>query len=196
MPRRHKKNKFSRNTRVVFLDRDGVINRYPGENRFVVSWEGFRFLPGAKRALEKLSAAGYLVFVISNQSGVAKGLYSQAVLDEITDKMRKALEKSQAFINQVYYCVHAPRDNCACRKPKIGLIKKAMKEYGLRESVLAEAFFIGDNMVDIHTAVNAGCKSILVFSGKEKAGNKKLWTAQPDFISRDLTEAVELVLRA
>jgi D-glycero-D-manno-heptose 1,7-bisphosphate phosphatase len=182
--------------KAVFLDRDGVINRYPGENRFVTSWKQFRFLPGVKRALRKLSSAGYMIFVISNQSGVARGLYTQSVLDEITVNMLKALEKSRAHIQKVYYCVHGPRDNCACRKPKPGLIKKAMAEYGFGKKVLSGSFFIGDNMVDIQTAQNAGCKSILVFSGKEKTSNKKCWVAQPDVTARDLPDAVKSVLRA
>jgi len=189
-------NKPRANKKAVFLDRDGVINRYPGENRFVSSWKQFRFLPGVKGALRKLSAAGYMVFVISNQSGVARGLYAQSVLDEITVNMLKALEKSQAYIQKVYYCVHGPHDNCSCRKPKPGLIKKAMAEYGFGKKVLSESFFIGDNMVDIQTAQTAGCKSILVLSGKEKAGNKKSWTAQPDVTARDLSDAVKSVLRA
>jgi histidinol-phosphate phosphatase family protein len=196
MPCPQRKNKPLRDKKAVFIDRDGVINRYPGENRFVSSWKQFRFLPGAKRALQKLSAAGYSVFIVSNQSGVARGLYSQAVLDEITSRMLKALERSRAYIQHVYYCVHGPHDSCSCRKPKPGLIKKAMKEYGFGKKDLSESFFIGDNMIDIQTARTAGCKSILVFSGKEKAGNKKLWVAQPDFTARSLACAVKLVLRS
>ena len=109
---------------VVFLDRDGVINKYPGDTKYVNSWQEFYFLPGVKQALRKLTESGYRIFILSNQAGVAKGMYSQQGLDEITANMLREVNEAGGSICGVYYCVHRDEDNCSCRKPKIGLFLK------------------------------------------------------------------------
>jgi histidinol-phosphate phosphatase family protein len=180
--------------KVVFLDRDGVINKYPGDREYVTSWKEFRFLPGVKQALRKLSRAGYKIFVISNQAGVIKGVYSQQALDEITQNMIKELTAFNAGLQAVYYCIHRDEDNCNCRKPKIGMIEQALKEHAIPESALKQSFFIGDTIRDIETGKNAGCSTILVFCGKEKPRNKTNWKQSPDFTAQDLREAVDIIL--
>jgi len=180
---------------VVFLDRDGVINKYPGDREYVTSWEEFRFLPGVKQALRKLSTAGYKIFVISNQAGVIKGVYSQQALDEITQNMMKELTNSNAGLEAVYYCIHRDEDNCNCRKPKIGMIEQALREHAIPKSALKQSFFVGDSTVDIETGRNAGCKTILVFSGKEKPRDKANWRESPDFTAGNLSEAVDIILQ-
>lgn len=178
--------------RVVFLDRDGVINRYPGDKKYVTNWRGFRFLPRAKEAVVKLYNNRFKIFVISNQAGVNKGLFSREALDEITKNMLQEIEKSKGKIEAVYYCTHREEENCSCRKPKAGLIDIVKKNYSI--SILNGCFFIGDTIRDIITAKNAGCRSILVLSGKEKLTNRKKWEIQPDFIFRDLYAAAEFIL--
>jgi len=180
--------------KVVFLDRDGVINKYPGDREYVISWKEFRFLPGVKQALRKLSTAGYKIFVISNQAGVIKGVYSQKALDEITQNMMKELTDSNAGLDGVYYCIHRDEDNCNCRKPKTGMIERVLKEHAITRSALRQSFFVGDTIRDIETGKNAGCRTILVFSGKEKARNKDSWQESPDFTARNLSEAVDIIL--
>jgi len=185
--------------KIVFLDRDGVINKYPGDTRYVSTWQEFHFLRGVKRALKRLTEAGYKIFIISNQAGVAKGIYSKDMLDAITNRMLGELTKSGSRICGVYYCIHRDEDNCSCRKPKIGLIEKAVEEHKIPFDILSNSFFIGDSTRDIQTGKSAGCKTILVFSGKEKPeGQSSLVTAplkiQPDFTARDLSEAVDLIL--
>lgn len=188
--------------KIIFLDRDGVINEYPGDTRYVSSWGEFHFLPGVKGALGRLSADGYKIFIISNQAGVSKGIYSQGALDEITDKMLKELDKSGAKVYGVYYCIHRDEDNCSCRKPKVGLLEIALKEHNIPMDELANSFFVGDSIRDIQTGQSAGCKTILVFSGKEKPrGQSPSWgrvplSIQPDFTAKDLSEAVDLILGA
>jgi len=177
--------------KAIFLDRDGVINRYPGDTKYVTSWKEFCFLPRAREAVALLTSKKYPVFVISNQAGVSKGVYSQDTLNDITKRMLKGLEKSGARIDSVYYCTHRDEDNCFCRKPKDGLIKSAIKG---RRINLKNSFFIGDTIRDVHTAKAAGCKSILVLSGKEKLFNRKNWEMQPHFIFKDLYEASEFIL--
>jgi len=183
--------------RAIFLDRDGVINQYPGDFEYVTSWSEFHFLPKVKPALKKLSDNAFKIFVISNQAGVSKGIYTQGELDLITENMLKELKGSNIDIAGVYYCTHLPEENCPCRKPKTGLIDGAvrkMRDNGL-EIELLNSYLIGDTIRDIETGKSAGLKTILVFSGKEKAENKDNWKILPDFTAPDLSEAVELILK-
>ncbi|MFA5410464.1 MAG: D-glycero-beta-D-manno-heptose 1,7-bisphosphate 7-phosphatase [Candidatus Omnitrophota bacterium] len=177
--------------KAIFLDRDGVIDEYPGDTKYVTAWNEFRFLPGAKEAIARLSKSGFQLFVISNQAGVGKGIFSQEALDSITKNMLRELEEADGKIEAVYYCVHSPDENCSCRKPKSGLIGIAKDNYPIN---IADSFFIGDTIRDILTAKTAGCKSILVLSGKEKLSNRQNWEAQPDFVFRDLAEAADFIL--
>lgn len=179
--------------KVIFLDRDGVINKYPGDTKYVTSWKEFRFLPRAKKAITKLYHNGFKIFVISNQAGVNKGLFSQEALDEITKNMLREIEKSKGKIEAVYYCTHRQEENCSCRKPKAGLIDIVKKKYSI--SNLNTSFFIGDTIRDINTARRAGCQSILVLSGREKLSNRKNWELKPDFIFKDLYQAAEFILK-
>jgi histidinol-phosphate phosphatase family protein len=181
--------------KLVFLDRDGVINKYPGDREYVTSWKNFKFLPYVKDALKNLTQAGYKIFIASNQAGVTKGIYSKRALAGITAKMLKDLRKQKINIDGVYYCIHRNEDNCSCRKPKTGLLEKALKDHKIPRVNLKHSFFIGDTVRDISTGKNAGCKTILVFTGKEKAGNKKEWEIQPDFVAKNLKEAVDIVLK-
>ena len=180
--------------RVVFLDRDGVINKYPGYTKYVTSWQEFHFLTNTKLAISKLTQAGYKIFIISNQAGVAKGMYSKEGLDEITSHMLEELSESGGKISGVYYCIHRDEDNCSCRKPKAGLLEKVIKEHNIPKDIFSHSFFIGDSIRDIQTGRSGGCRTILVFSGKEKPGNQTDWSVQPDFTAADLLEAVELIL--
>ena len=180
--------------KVVFLDRDGVINGYPGDTKYVTSWQEFHFLPGVKEALKRLIKAGYKVFIVSNQAGVAKGMYSKERLDEITSSMLKELSDSGVKICGIYYCIHRDEDNCSCRKPKTGLLERALGEHGISKDTLSKSFFVGDSIRDIQTGQSVGCRTILVFSGKEKQGNQSDWSVQPDLTARDLSEAVDLIL--
>lgn len=177
--------------RVIFLDRDGVINRYPGDTKYVTKWKEFRFLPQAKKAIAQLHKNKFRLFVISNQAGVGKGIFSQKTLDVITKNMLRVIERAKGKIEAVYYCTHKPDQNCSCRKPKSGLINIVRKNYPVD---IKESFFIGDTISDVHTARLAGCKSILVLSGKEKLSNRQNWQAQPDFIFKDLYAATRFIL--
>ncbi len=177
--------------KVILLDRDGVINKYPGDREYVTRWKEFHFLPRVKKAIAKLHKHGFRIFVISNQAGVGKGIFSQEALDHITKNMLREIEKSHGKIEAVYYCTHRTDENCSCRKPKVGLIDIAKRGNSID---LANCVFIGDTIRDVNTAKSAGCKSILVLSGKEKLLNRRNWEAKPDFIFKDLYEAAEFVL--
>ena len=177
--------------KAIFLDRDGVINRYPGDGQYVTSWKEFHFLPQVKAALRLLTSKKYPAFVISNQAGVSKGIYNQDTLNDITSRMLAQLKRHKAEITAVYYCTHRDEDNCSCRKPKAGLVMTAIKGAKIN---LPESFFIGDTIRDIETAKSAGCKSILVFSGKEKLSNRNNWQTQPDFVFSNLYQAARFIV--
>ena len=183
--------------KIIFLDRDGVINQYPGDADYVKSEEEFHFLPNAKSGLKRLSQAGFKIFVISNQAGVSKGIYSQQSLDEITENMLRELKREGIAIDGVRYCIHRDEDHCACRKPKTGLVDQVLAEMKQKgsEVELKGSFFIGDTIRDMETGEKAGLKTILVFSGKEKPENKNNWPLQPDFIASDLLEAAHIILK-
>jgi len=187
--------------KVIFLDRDGVINRDPEylKYQYVRKWKEFKFLPGAKRAIKKLTDAGYSIYIISNQAGISKRYFTMKALRMITRNMRKELAKAGGRIMDVFYCPHKREDNCDCRKPKTGLFKKALRRGRID---FKKAFFIGDNILDVQAGRAIGCRTLLVLSGKTKSRNSKGWAAKsrlsgtkPDFIRRDLSDAVELVLR-
>ncbi|MFA7653386.1 MAG: HAD family hydrolase [Candidatus Omnitrophota bacterium] len=178
--------------KIIFLDRDGVINKYPGDKFYVTSLKKFYFLPGAKEAIAQLSLAGFKVFIASNQAGVGRGIYERRTLEAITRKMLLEIEKAKGKIGKVYYCLHRRDAGCSCRKPRPGLLKKAAKEFKFN---LKNACFIGDTIRDVITARRAGCKSVLVLCGKEKLANRKNWEAAPDFVFKNLKAAADFLIK-
>jgi len=178
--------------KAIFLDRDGVINRDPGFGDYIKSWAEFEFMPGAIDAIRLLNKYGYEIFVISNQAGVAKGLFSQAALNEITANMLKEIEAKGGKIRWVSYCTHASDAGCDCRKPNTGQIKKATKGLDID---FEKTYFIGDSRLDVGAGKNMGCKTILLLTGKETPEDAKSWGHKPDFIMNNLREAVKWILK-
>ena len=180
-------------TLIVFLDRDGVICRYFA-NDFTKSWEEFEFLSGAREALKLLNQAGAKVIIISNQSGVNKGIYSAKDLKKIDRRMAEAVTASGGRIDASFYCPHTSEEACFCRKPGTGLVKKAVSELhlDLKESA---AYFVGDSETDIITGHRAGLITILVLSGQTVlAKETEGWTIKPDHIAPDLMGALKYIL--
>jgi D-glycero-D-manno-heptose 1,7-bisphosphate phosphatase len=168
---------------VVFLDRDGVINEYPGDFLYVTNWREFKFIPGSIEAIKKMKEKGFKLFIISNQAGVSKGIYSKKDLEEITRKMLNVLKKNNTYVDGVYYCMHREEDGCECRKPKTGLLHRAISEFKIKPTV---SFFIGDSFRDMEAAKKFGAKAVLVLSGKEKITNRLQWKFEPDYIFDNL----------
>ncbi len=150
--------------KVAFLDRDGVINKYPGDKKYVNNKDEFEFIAGSIEAIKKLKKSGFKVFVISNQAGVSKGLYTHRDLEEINDKLQSGLAAQGASVDKIYYCTHHPDCECDCRKPKTGLLEQAISDLG---QVPDESFFIGDSFKDLKAAIAFGATPILVLSGRE-----------------------------
>ena len=183
--------------KAIFLDRDGVINSYPGDSDYVKSWEEFHFLPKAMPALKRLNEKGFKLFIISNQAGISKGIYSQESLNLITKNMLAEFRKEDIEIAGAYFCIHSSGDNCSCRKPKTGLVDLAIDKLKYEGSGvdLKNSYFIGDTIRDVQTGKTAGLATILVFSGKEKPENKNNWQVLPDFTANDLAAAVDIILK-
>ena len=180
--------------KTVFIDRDGVINKDPGgwtEHEYVTRLKDFHFLPGALEALKLLNRNRMQVVIVSNQAGVSKGYFTKERLDEITCMMLAEIKKNGGKVCEVNYCIHRTEDNCACRKPKPGMLDAAIKKYGV---TARDTYIIGDSKVDVLAGKSAGLNTIFVQSGKTGMDEVKKWDVKPDYIFKDLLEAVKWII--
>jgi len=183
---------------AVFMDRDGTINYDPG---YLGDPEKVQLLPKVPEAIKLLNEAGAKVIVVSNQSGVARGFFTEEVVRKVNERLREKLLLQRARIDDFYFCPHHPdfgeepyRIDCECRKPKPGLLIQAAREHGID---LSHSFVVGDKLSDIEAGLNAGCRTILVLNGKDPevlAIDTRL-NASPDYIAPDLYEAAEWILK-
>ncbi|MBI4432042.1 MAG: HAD-IIIA family hydrolase [Candidatus Omnitrophica bacterium] len=178
--------------KIVFLDRDGVINRFPGFGRYVTKKKDLRLLPRSAEAIASLNRAGFEIYVISNQGSVSRGLITEKKLAGLTQRMLTALGRKGARINGVFYCIHQTSDNCDCKKPKIALFKKALagKKVNFRST-----FFVGDSREDLMAGKTAGCCTVLVLSGRLKKKDIKDLPAKPDAVKKNLWEVARWILQ-
>ncbi|OGF47173.1 MAG: hypothetical protein A2231_09460 [Candidatus Firestonebacteria bacterium RIFOXYA2_FULL_40_8] len=168
----------------VFLDRDGTLNI---EKEYLSDPSGLELYPDAAKAVKELNSMKLPVLVLTNQSGIGRGMFTLKVLTAIHDKLKKILKiEAGAVIDALYYCPHLPSDNCNCRKPKLGMIEKAVADTGVNPKI---SYFIGDKAADIMLGKNAGGKTILVLTGYGRTEKDKL-EKKPDFIADNLFAAV------
>jgi len=153
----------------IFLDRDGVINE--DSDDYIKSADEWHAIPGSIEAIAKLSQANYQVFVITNQSGLGRGLFDALALRNMHAKMQQLVQQAGGRIHGIYYCPHKPEDNCECRKPKPGLLTQIRDETG---HDLTQAYFVGDSLKDLEVAQAVGAKGVLVETGKGKKTLAKL----------------------
>lgn len=172
--------------RAIFLDRDGTINEDLG---YVYKEKDFKFIQGSLKALKKLSKTNFKVIIITSQSGIGRGYYSYKDFLKLTNHMLDEFKKEKVRVDAVYFCHHAPEDMCECRKPKTKMIEEAAKRFNID---LEESFVIGDKTSDILMGQRAGCKTILVLTGN--AGKDGKFEVKPDFVVKNLLEAVEIIL--
>ena len=177
---------------VVVLDRDGVINEDSAD--FIKTPAEWHALPGSLEAIARLHRAGITVVVATNQSGVGRGLFSVDTLWDIHRKMLGEVSEAGGYIVRIFFCLHAPHEDCDCRKPKPGLLYQAA-EYlacGLENMIV-----IGDSARDLQSAVTVGATPILVRTGKGSATEKVL-VDEEDFkdleVYDDLSGAVDALL--
>lgn len=182
--------------RAAFLDRDGVINRDVG---YVHRWDEFEFLAGVFDAMRRLRAAGYHLVIVTNQSGLARGLFDEAQYGELTGRMLDELARQGIAVEAVYHCPHHPAGtverwamDCDCRKPAPGMILRAAAEHGLS---LADSFMVGDKLSDIGAARAAGVgRAFLVRSeNPECPGDDKV---AADGVFASLADCVDALGRA
>lgn len=180
-----------KNEKVIFIDRDGVINvDLLGD--YIKSWKEFRFEKDAAEALKLLYERGYQIVIISNQAGIGDGVFSREALDEVQQGMLADLKKRGVEIRASYYCLHGKKEGCGCRKPKIGLFEQAANDIPFDPSV---TFFIGDKASDIEAGKAFGLKTIFVRTGWGIRDEGKLTgDLQPDYIFDSLHDAVEKML--
>ncbi len=171
---------------VVFLDRDGVIN----EDRpdYIKCWNEFNFLPGVADAISQLNKIGYAVVVVTNQSSIGQKIMSEETLEEIHKRMCDTLLRQGAIISKIYYCPHTSSENCSCRKPENGLIRKAFEELPLD---MENGILIGDRVTDIEAGIKSSLTTILLTHGRDNRNNVMV---TPDYSVKDLTAAVQLIL--
>lgn len=176
---------------AVFLDRDGVIN----ENRldYVKSWSEVSLIAGALDALRALSRLNWPIVVISNQSAIGRGLTTRDAVDDIHRRLSEEVAAAGGRINAFYYCPHRPGEGCDCRKPAPGLLLRASRELSID---LRRSFMVGDSADDMSAAVAAGCKPILVKTGRGQAALRGMpceLLAQC-YVADDLAGAIDWIL--
>lgn len=154
--------RFLEPKKVIFLDRDGVINKKPADHDYVKRWGEFEFVPGAAEAVKLLTDAGYEIYVISNQRGIARGLMSSEDLLDVNRRMAEELARSGGRIAGVYHCPHGKDENCFCRKPNPGMLFQAAREHHIN---LTKAVMVGDSASDEAAGIAAGCRTILAKEG-------------------------------
>ena len=167
--------------RAVFLDRDGVINRDTG---FVCRVEDFEFIAGVVEALQEIQQRGYLLFVVTNQSGIGRGYYTLDDYQRVNAWMLASLASNAVTVTGVYFCPHAPEAGCVCRKPAPGMILQAQREHGLD---LLASWLVGDKPSDIEAAQRAGVGQTLLIRSSPDVDTSSV---KPLFVGDSLRDMI------
>lgn len=170
--------------KAVFLDRDGTLIE---EVNYLHRVKDLRFFSYTNEAVELLKQNGFLVIVVTNQSGIGRKIFGEAAMREIHFEIQKFLENK---IDAFYFCPHLPTAGCFCRKPNLGMIESAIKDF---EIDLENSWMIGDKTIDVETGFNAGIKAALVLTGYGQIAVESL-ERKPDIIAENLLEVVRCVL--
>jgi D-glycero-D-manno-heptose 1,7-bisphosphate phosphatase len=183
---------------AVFMDRDGTLAHEVG---YVNHISRFRLYPWAVDSVRLLNRAGLLAVVVTNQAGVARGYFPESLIAEVHAVMSAAMEAGGARLDGIYYCPHHPtageapyRQDCDCRKPRPGLLRRAAKELGID---LARSWVVGDREADMALARSVGARAALVKTGYgrgELLWHGPSWPRPPDVVAEHLLEAVERIL--
>ena len=178
--------------KIIFLDRDGVINRDSPD--YIKSWDEFEFLPGSLDALRLLKSGGFSTILITNQSAIARKMLTGEELENMHRLMKAKISSAGGKITDIFYCPHMPGAGCACRKPKPGMIHMAQSKYQI---MLEDAAMVGDSTKDILCARNADVgRTLLVRTGNGLSAETELADIgiTPDFIAADLLAAVHWII--
>jgi len=180
--------------KAIFLDRDGTINidsGYIGNPNLVKLYDGV--VDGIRRLKDKF---GFYIIVISNQSGITRGLISSDDVDKVNERINKILVSKKTKIDSFYYCPYHPKidsiELCGCRKPSPQMVYEAARDFDID---LSESYFIGDKISDIHCGINAGLKTILITNTISEGELNELKNSKnsPNFISENFLDAVKII---
>jgi D-glycero-D-manno-heptose 1,7-bisphosphate phosphatase len=175
-------------TPAIFLDRDGTLNESVG---FVNHVSRFRLFPWTVDAIRLINREGYLAVVVTNQSGVARGLYTEELLGEVHGGFEKTLADAGVHLDGIYYCPHGPIESgCDCRKPKPGMLHRAQEDLGID---LTRSVVVGDSYSDLELGWNVGARSALVLTGFGQGSyehQRNAWARQPDWVAPTLYSAL------
>jgi D,D-heptose 1,7-bisphosphate phosphatase len=174
--------------KAVFVDRDGTINI---DGPYLSDPDKFRMYPGVGEGISKLKKSGYKIIVITNQSGIGRGYFTEKNLLKIHEKMKEEFQHFNTKIDGIYYCPHHPDIYCECRKPKTKLFEKAIHDHDID---VTKSYMVGDKMQDVEAGKKIGVKTILIPTlNNENTGTKK---QKPDYIATNFTKAVEWILQS
>jgi D-glycero-D-manno-heptose 1,7-bisphosphate phosphatase len=173
--------------RVALLDRDGVLNKDRPD--YIKNEAEFEVFPFARDAVEEFKRAGWLVYVVSNQSVVARGLASREDVDAVTEKMAREVGP----IDGVFYCYHKPEDGCGCRKPEPGLLLQALAR-AAEVGTVEECWMVGDSARDVEAGRRAGCLTAVVLTGRLGEEEARCLEPPPDVVGADVREAAKSIL--
>jgi D-glycero-D-manno-heptose 1,7-bisphosphate phosphatase len=181
----------------VFIDRDGTLTEEVG---YINHPSRLRLYPWSAQAINALNQHGLKTIVVTNQAGIARGYFNEDLVTQVHQKLCAEMSREGARLDAIYYCPHHPsvgeapyRQDCNCRKPKPGMLYRAVQEFGID---LSRSFVIGDRYGDVELARNAGARSIFVLSGYglgEYEYQRQNWRVQPDWIAQNLLEATEII---
>ncbi|MFN2501722.1 MAG: D-glycero-alpha-D-manno-heptose-1,7-bisphosphate 7-phosphatase [Pyrinomonadaceae bacterium] len=169
---------------AIFLDRDGTLVQ---EVNYLSRVEDLRLFPFTRAAIRAMREAGFLLIVITNQSGIGRGIYDEEAMHSVHRRIQYHLEGS---IDRFYFCPHLPCDGCQCRKPGQGMIEAARKDFEIN---ISDSWMIGDKAIDIETGQGAGMRTALVLTGYG-AAHKNLLVNQPDIVADDLMGATRAIV--
>jgi D-glycero-D-manno-heptose 1,7-bisphosphate phosphatase len=176
---------------AVFLDRDGTICEEVGHLNHL---SRLHIFPFAAAAIKRLNKADLPVIVVTNQSGISRGIFPESLVAQIHARITEELSAGGARIDGFYYCAHTRQDDCACRKPLPGLLEQAAREHGLR---LDRSFVVGDRYADVELAQGVGGRGVLVLTGYGRGEyelHRQEWPRQPEAVVEDLSAAVDAIL--
>ncbi len=176
---------------VVFLDRDGTINEEVG---YLNHPSRFRLLPRVAEGLKLLKEAGFATVLVTNQSGIARGFFPASLVEEVHRRLQEELSRFGAELDAIYYCPHHPSEGCRCRKPRPGMVERAMRDLELD---LSRAYVVGDRHTDLLLAREIGARGVLVLTGYgrgELAYYLPRLGLEPDLVAEDLFEAARKII--